>query len=128
MGSEGDLWPSIIRFGQVRCKRPDFPSLDIHPNLFCIFQMGTPPLSPETLRRLNIVFASEERATAERLLVERCGNNLPFLEKSDAVELERYRYAAMKLSRGSIDGLKAAIKIANKTGTICPCGLASVMM
>jgi hypothetical protein len=76
--------------------------------------MGTPPLSHETLKRLNIVFVSEERAIAERLLVEHCGNNLPFLEKGNDVELERYRFAALKLSHGTIKGLEAAIKIAKE--------------
>ena len=36
------------------------------------------PLSPQTRRRLELVFAPPDRAAAERLLVEECGNNLPF--------------------------------------------------
>jgi hypothetical protein len=76
--------------------------------------MKTQPLSPATRERLNVVFAPCDRADAERLLLEGCGNNLPFLEKLDSVKLERFRFAALKLSDGTLSGLKKAVDLANK--------------
>lgn len=70
----------------------------------------TPPLSPATRQRLDMLFAPADRAAAERLLVEECGNNLPFLDKLDQFQLERFRFAAMKLSRGRVDTLRRAIE------------------
>jgi hypothetical protein len=59
-----------------------------------------------------MVFAASDRAEAERLLVDECGNNLPFCQDSDQYQLERVRYAAMKLSRGTINGLRQAVELA----------------
>ena len=75
-------------------------------------RMKARPLSPATRDRLNIVFAPSDRAEAERLLVNECGNNLPFDQDSDQYQLERVRYAAMKLSHGKLDGLRQAIELA----------------
>jgi hypothetical protein len=75
--------------------------------------MKTQPLSVATRERLDAVFSSADRETAERLLVERCGNNLPFLEKLDSAELERFRFAALKISNGTIARLEQAVKLAN---------------
>ena len=72
----------------------------------------SPPLSPETERRLLILFPPDTRAEAVRLLVEQCGNNLPLLEKLNQFELERARFSALKLSQGSIEKLKKAIELA----------------
>jgi hypothetical protein len=74
--------------------------------------MNPQPLSPDTRQRLNVVFATSNRARAERLLVNECGNNLPFCQDFDPDQLERIRYAAMKLSRGTLDGLRKAIALA----------------
>lgn len=46
------------------------------------------------------------------MLAEQCGNNLPFLEKLNAQELERYQFAALKLSRGKLPRLLDAIQLA----------------
>lgn len=71
-----------------------------------------PPLSDATRQRLNALFTGEDAAIAEKLLIEQCGNNLPLLEKLNAAELERFRYAALKLSEGDIDSLRHAIDLA----------------
>lgn len=47
------------------------------------------------------------------MLVKECGNNLPFLDKLSEYELERFRYAALKLSNGDLKQLRRAIKMAN---------------
>lgn len=61
-----------------------------------------------------MLFAPADRAVAELLLMEECGNNLPFLEKLDQFKLERFRFAAMKLSRGRVDDLRRAIESAKQ--------------
>lgn len=66
------------------------------------------PLSPETLLRLERVFAPGDRAAAADVLVRECGANLPFLERLDMYQLERVRFAALKLSGGRLDKLRRA--------------------
>jgi hypothetical protein len=73
-----------------------------------------PQLSPETIRRVDILFRPEDREWAKALLYERCGNNLPFLEKKDMYELERFRFAALKYSDGNLLRLEAAVKLAQR--------------
>ena len=71
-----------------------------------------PPLSPKTLRHVHTLFAEPDRAQAIRLLTDECGNNIPFCEKSTSEQLERIRFAALKLSNGSLDQLRSAIDLA----------------
>ena len=70
-------------------------------------------LSPETRRRVNILFPPGQRDEAASILTKRCGNNLLFLEKLNEYELERFRYAALKLSNGRLEQLRRAADIAN---------------
>lgn len=72
-----------------------------------------PALSPDTQRRLRILFAEPDWVAAEALLFDQCGNNLPARDKLNAVELERFRFAALKLSGGSLDKLGGAVVLAN---------------
>ncbi|MDR3401841.1 MAG: hypothetical protein P4L99_05010 [Chthoniobacter sp.] len=74
--------------------------------------MSAPALSPETSRRVELLFAPEQRAEVTRLLFEECGNNLPFLENRDEQGLERFQFAALKLSGGDLHGLREAIDLA----------------
>jgi len=71
-----------------------------------------PPLSPQTRRRLDRVFAPELRAEAEALLVERCGGNLPLCQHNGPLEMERIRFAALKLSEGELAALRRAVDLA----------------
>jgi hypothetical protein len=71
-----------------------------------------PKLSPETQRRVNLLFRPEEQYIVATLLITECDNNLPFLEQLDEYELERFRFAALKLSNGNLDKLREAIGIA----------------
>lgn len=50
---------------------------------------------------------------AKDLLENECGSNLPFLEKYGPKELERFRFAALKLSAGQLDRLSEAFRLAN---------------
>ena len=69
-------------------------------------------LSQETERRVKILFASPDRRKAIKLLEEECGNNLPFLENLDEFGLERFRFAALKCSGGSLPALRKAVELA----------------
>lgn len=75
--------------------------------------MSGPALSPETERRLNLLFrGAEERAAATTLLTTSCGNNLPFCAEHDAHQMERIRFAALKQSNGDFEALKKAVNLA----------------
>ena len=78
--------------------------------------LGTvgPALSPETLRRLHILFPSRLNRPAAQLLVSQCGNNLPFCEDADMYQLERIRFAALKCSGGKLALLEKAVKLAQQ--------------
>ena len=76
--------------------------------------MNPQPLSPETRRRVDLLFAPDDRPVAEELLVNECGNNLPFNDKSDMFALERLRFAALKLSDGDLQELRRAIQVAKE--------------
>jgi hypothetical protein len=58
-----------------------------------------------------LVFPAAQEEVAE-LLRRECGNNLPLLEKADAVALERQRFAVLRLSEGRMDKLQSAIALA----------------
>lgn len=73
-----------------------------------------PELSPQTLRRIDILFSAENREAAKTLLCEQCGNNLPFQQKADMYALERFRFAALKYSDGDLSRLEEAVKLAQK--------------
>jgi hypothetical protein len=70
-----------------------------------------PPLTPETIRRVDLLFPPELREEVIRILEDECGNNLPFLAKADAKKLERFRFAALKVSRGQLDRLRSAVAL-----------------
>ena len=71
-----------------------------------------PELSPETRTRLERVFAPADWDAAEKMLVDECGNNLPFLEDLDAAGMERFRFAALKVSGGDLATLRQAVDLA----------------
>ena len=74
--------------------------------------MRTQPLSPQTRRHIEVLFAADDRCEAERLLIEECGTNLPFLGNFDQFQLERFRFAALELSEGSLADLRQAVALA----------------
>jgi hypothetical protein len=71
-------------------------------------------LTARTQQHIATLFAPELQQQVSLLLIEQCGNNLPMLKSLDAKRLERYRFAALKLSQGSIDKLKEAIALARR--------------
>jgi hypothetical protein len=75
-------------------------------------QVVGPELSPQTIRRVHILFPPEDCERAKDLLFRECGNNLPFSEKSNMYQLERVRFAALKYSDGKFSLLESAVKLA----------------
>jgi hypothetical protein len=73
-----------------------------------------PELSPQTLRRIDILFSAENREAAKTLLYEQCGNNLPGLSQTNTNEMERLRVAALKYSDGDLSQLERAVKLAQR--------------
>jgi hypothetical protein len=69
-------------------------------------------LSTETEKRISLLFPPNEWQLVRTVLYEECGNNLPFLEKLDERKLERFQFAALKLSEGKLDKLNHAIALA----------------
>ena len=70
-------------------------------------------LSPETRKRVDFLFLADAREEVIRLLEESCGTNLPFCENKNEFELERIRYAALKLSNGDVKRLRDAVRLAS---------------
>ena len=70
-------------------------------------------LSAETQLRIDLLFSPDQRDQVANLLATKCGNNLPFLETRNVNDLERFQFAALKLSNGTIQGLQNAIDLAN---------------
>jgi hypothetical protein len=73
-----------------------------------------PKLSKATEERIRRLFAAEWRKEAARIMEEECGNNLPFCEGLDEVQMERIRFAVLKLSEGDLEKLKIWVKDAQR--------------
>lgn len=74
--------------------------------------MTTPILSTESQRRIELLFPADERALVGDLLLAECGNNLPGLETLDAKQMDRFRFAVLKLSGGDLGKLESALQLA----------------
>jgi hypothetical protein len=70
-------------------------------------------LTRSTRLLVKALFPPDEVLAAENLLVEKCGDNLPFCESSSAAGMERIRFAALKISRGDYSQLDGAVNLAN---------------
>ena len=70
-------------------------------------------ISNETQRRVVALFPPDQREEVSKLLASKCGNNLPGLESLSGSELERFQFAALKLSKGKIEEFFKAIELAN---------------
>ena len=72
------------------------------------------PLSPESQERVELLFPPELQPRVRVLLEEECGDHLPMLKHVDAVAIDRFRFAALKLSDGDLPKLERAIKLAKR--------------
>jgi hypothetical protein len=65
-------------------------------------------LSPRTWKLVQIIFPNDA-VSVGRILIEECGQNLPFCQGRDEYQLERLRFAALKISEGDRQRLELAI-------------------
>jgi hypothetical protein len=69
-------------------------------------------LTQATLEKVRKLFIPEVHQQVIDLLETQCGNNLPFLEKLGSEGLDRFRFAALKLSNGNFEKLRQAVDLA----------------
>ena len=72
----------------------------------------SPKLSPRTRQLVEKIFDLKRVAEAAQWLEDECGNTLPFCDDHDEYQMERIRFAALKLSNGNINKLLEAIDVA----------------
>jgi hypothetical protein len=70
-------------------------------------------LSRATRKRIRALFPPGEWARVEALLVDECGDTLPFLEPSHKQLAERIRFAVLKLSQGDLERLRREVQKAH---------------
>ena len=68
-----------------------------------------PKLSPQTRQLVEKLFRPAEVSEAAHWLEQECGNNIPSCSNHDEYQMERIRYAVLKLSEGRMLKLLAAI-------------------
>jgi len=66
-------------------------------------------LSKPTIDRVDDVFPGADRKLVRQLLEQDCADTLPSWRKATPSGLERIRFAVLKLSGGTLDGLRTAI-------------------
>ena len=66
-------------------------------------------LGPEIEKRIELLFAAEDREEVRGLLVKECGENIPMWKSAG---LERLRFAVLKLSGGKMEKLCIAVETA----------------
>jgi hypothetical protein len=71
------------------------------------------PLSQTTEKIIYKMFPITNQNEVREILINKCGNNLPFLLESDENGVERVRFAALKISQGKLEKLYEAVKLAN---------------
>ena len=74
----------------------------------------TPKLSPHTQELIERLFVEAVRAEAEHMLVERCGNNLPFCDQDDEFQMERIRFAVLRIGLGDLEETRKAMDLAKR--------------
>ena len=67
-------------------------------------------LSKKTTDKVNRLFSVHERKEVEDLLKLECGDNIPFCENSDKYQMERIRFAVLRISEGKMEQLVHAIE------------------
>jgi hypothetical protein len=71
-----------------------------------------PSLSPETEKRIDLLFTPDLRHEVAAWLASECGRNLPLAKDASDAAVERIQFAALKVSGGDVDGLLRAIELA----------------
>lgn len=70
------------------------------------------PLTERTREHVRVLFSVEEVAVAEHLLAEGCAEQMYLTPAATPESLERIRFAALRLSGGTLDGLRSAVALA----------------
>ncbi len=70
-------------------------------------------LSEATWEKIRALFPLTQHDEVAAILQNQCGANLPFLGKETPEGLERFHFAALKLSPGKTDKLLEAVRLAN---------------
>lgn len=76
--------------------------------------MDSIPLSSEALWRVQKMFTGDDLVTATELLTSECGVSLPLVRAQSPEDLDRFRFAALKMSNGNLAELRRAIAIAKQ--------------
>ena len=71
------------------------------------------PLSTRIRVKLGRLFSPDEARAAEALLESQCGSGLPLVSAQGLEGIERIRCGVLKISDGSLERLRAAVKLAN---------------
>src|SRR6266446_3685015 len=71
-----------------------------------------PKLSPETKRRVELLFRPDDQLQATGLLDLECGHSIPGFKRAPEQDVERVRFAALKVSNGDLGKLREAIELA----------------
>lgn len=69
-------------------------------------------LSDRTRAHVRALFAASDIDAVERTLATDCADNLPLLAHSSPHDLERVRFAVLRLSGGRLDALAKAVRLA----------------
>ncbi|MGZ5104209.1 MAG: hypothetical protein ACXWHB_07550 [Usitatibacter sp.] len=72
------------------------------------------PLSTGTVSRVRALFPRHEHDVVARMLVERCGDNLPLVLPTFVALTERIRFAVLKLSDGDLTQLERHVHAAGR--------------
>jgi len=71
-------------------------------------------LSSRTWQLVKFLFKPEEQESAGKMLVEECGQNLPFMKEADESQLERIRVAVLRIGIGDMAETRKAIDLAKR--------------
>ena len=70
-------------------------------------------LTDITQKLVDIIYFKSQKTIVINILNNECGNNLPLCEDWTSKQLERIRFAVIKLSEGQLDKFQYAVKLAN---------------
>jgi hypothetical protein len=69
-------------------------------------------LTERTQRHVRTIFRPSDVEAVERILVSRCGANLPGFESASSDQIERIRAAVVRISAGRLNDLSEAVQLA----------------
>jgi hypothetical protein len=70
-------------------------------------------LTTKTTEIINLLFDPADIDAINTALVDECGTNLPFCDEQNPAQLERLRFAVLKISNGNMDRFREAVDLAN---------------